>query len=112
MCDPSHIQLAAAGTRAFFCRFRSTRIEREAKGNAFTDGCVQESGAYGEDIGAEACNRAWGFTRADRAVRQADELATRLVAAPGETIPVIIMVSKKSPEPLGPGELLLVVAHQ
>ena len=30
MCDPSHIQLAAAGTR-LSRQFRSTRIEREAK---------------------------------------------------------------------------------
>jgi hypothetical protein len=35
-----------------------------------------------------------------------------LVAAPGQAIPVIILVSKKTPEPFGPGELLLVVAHQ
>jgi hypothetical protein len=40
--------------------------------------------------------------------RAANELSTRLVAAPGQvTHGVIIMASKKnSPEPLGPGELL------
>ena len=40
MCGPSHIQSAAAGTQAFFCQFRSMRIEREAnafKGVALTE---------------------------------------------------------------------------
>jgi hypothetical protein len=44
--------------------------------------------------------------------RQADELATRLVASPKQTLTVIIMASKKSPEPLGPGELLFFVSNQ
>jgi hypothetical protein len=68
-------------------RASNAKPGHEAKAHAFTDVYVQASGAYGENIGAEACNRAWGFTRAARAVRQADELATRLVAALGETIP-------------------------
>jgi hypothetical protein len=48
----------------FFCQFRSTRIEREAKANAFKDLCVQVCGAS-ENLAA----------------RQGDALATRLVAA-------------------------------
>jgi hypothetical protein len=168
MCDPSHIQLAAAGTRAFACQFRSTRIERETEANVFKDVCVQGLGAYGKHCGS-SCHRAWGFegglgpdqvssgsgsclktgialsqhitpavanasaqqgeprwsasgqgnfrthywyTRADRAVRQADELAMRLVAVPRQTITVVIMESRNSPEPLGPDELLFFISNQ
>jgi hypothetical protein len=46
------------------------------------------------------------------AVRQADERATRLVAGPRQTITVIMMESRNSPEPLGPGELLFCVSNQ
>jgi hypothetical protein len=46
------------------------------------------------------------------AVRQADERATRLVAGPRQTIAVIIMESRSSPEPLGPDELLFCVSNQ
>jgi hypothetical protein len=63
MCGASHIQLAAAGARSF-CQFRSTRVEREARANAF------KAGAYGAN---------------DRA---ADELSIRLVAAPGQMLMV------------------------
>jgi hypothetical protein len=41
-----------------------------------------------------------------------DELAARLVAVPRQTITVIILESKNSPEPLGPGELLFLVSNQ
>jgi hypothetical protein len=46
------------------------------------------------------------------AVRQADEPATRLVAGLRQTITAIIMESRNSPEPLGPGEFLFFVSHQ
>jgi len=51
-------------------------------------------------------------THADRAVRQADELATRLVAVPRQTIRVVFMESRNSPEPLSPDEFLFFVSDQ
>jgi hypothetical protein len=46
------------------------------------------------------------------AVRHADEPATGLVAASRRTIVVIVLESRNSPEPLGPGELLFSVSNQ
>ena len=45
-------------------------------------------------------------------LRQADALATRSVAVPRQTITVVILESKNSPEPLGPSELLFVISNQ
>jgi hypothetical protein len=46
------------------------------------------------------------------AVRQADALATRLVAVPRQTVTVINPRIENSPEPLGPSELLFVISNQ
>ena len=64
------------------------------------DGRLQDTLTSGHTIGAHA------------PIGQADELATRLVAVPRQTITVIIMESKNSPEPLGPDEFLFFVSNQ
>jgi hypothetical protein len=64
------------------------------------DGRLQDKVTSGRAIGTHA------------PIGQADELATRFVAVPRQTITVVIMESKNSPEPLGPDEFLFFVSNQ
>ena len=83
MCDPSHIQLAAAGTRAFFAGSIRRAFAREAEANAFKDMFVQRRGAYGANMEAQAliepvASRAgWVLIRSRQDWTAASELAWR-----------------------------------
>jgi hypothetical protein len=59
MCDPSHIELAAAGTRVFLCQFRSARVELEATGNAFRNVLTEPTLRLKLAIEAAASEAGW-----------------------------------------------------
>jgi hypothetical protein len=88
MCGASHIQLAAAGARSFFCRFRSTRIEREARANVFKGALM-----------AQTIGRPTSY-RLDGCRPRADDHG------------VIILVSKNRPSLSARAISLFVVSHQ